>query len=91
MKKRFPMGGWVERDRRVVAFSCVFNSDVLPRGLERSLGSPGQKKSPLEKSQSGRVRLDARSRSMLDASPFPFSIPDLERSCETEHAKGQIV
>ena len=28
-------GGWVERDSRVVAFSCVFNSDVLPRGLQR--------------------------------------------------------
>src|SRR5208337_4976940 len=77
MEKGSPWGVGGARPR-VVAFSCVFNSDVLPRGLKRSPGSRGLKKSPLGKSWSGRVRPDARSRRMLDASPFPFSMPNSE-------------
>src|SRR5271157_1892632 len=53
---------------RVVAFSCVFNSDVLPRGLKRSPGSRGLKKSPLGKSWSGRVRPATHGADMRDES-----------------------
>ena len=63
---------------RVVAFIVSSDSEDFPREAEKIAKKSRAEKIAAGKSRSGRVRPDARSRCMLDASPFPFSMPDSE-------------